>query len=157
MVSVDDCDVLWQFLWGDDICNSRHGEVTDIWVKGRQVVMPSGSGQGSTGREIQLEMSPGGKDSNIPDWSCDIMDKMCIWILLLVSTAALVLDAACCYRSSVVCVSVSLSVTTSWVLQKRMNRPRCQLGCGLTRVQGGTEVKGQIFGGRWCGPVLRLL
>jgi len=44
-------------------------------------------------------------------------------------------DTAYCYRrSSVVCLSVGLS--RSRALQKRLNRPRCRLGCGLGWVQG---------------------
>jgi len=48
--------------------------------------------------------------------------------------------AYCCRRSSVVCRSVCLSVSLSrsWVLQKRLNRSRCRLGCGLAWVQGTT-------------------
>jgi len=48
-------------------------------------------------------------------------------------------DAAYCYRpSSVVCLSVCRSVclSQSWTLQKRLNRSRCRLGCGLEWAQG---------------------
>jgi len=70
-------------------------------------------------------------------------------------------DAAYCYRwSSVVCQSVCVSrsslcdiavfvlkrdvkfkpnfVSRLWALQKRLNRSRCRLGCGLRWVRGST-------------------
>ena len=43
----NDCDVLWQLHRGDADRNTGSGEVKDVRVKGRQVVMSSRSGQGS--------------------------------------------------------------------------------------------------------------
>jgi len=44
------------------------------------------------------------------------------------------IDAACCYQCSMVSLCVCLSVghkLQPWALQKRLNRSRCRLGCGL--------------------------
>jgi len=62
-------------------------------------------------------------------------------------------DAACCYRCSMVCLSVCLSQL--WARQKWLNWPRYRLQYGLRRAQEtvccvGTQIpqdKGQFFGG----------
>ena len=72
--------------------------------------------------------------------------------------------AYCCRWSGVICLSVSLS--RSWALQKRLNRSRLRLGCGLACVQGirwgctlapSGEYAWTVHVLRRCGLFLKLL
>ena len=68
--------------------------------------------------------------------------------LLLYAASQYCVDAAYCYRRCrVVCLSVDLS--QSWALHKRLNRSRCRLGCGFGWAQGRKHV---LYGGHQISP-----